>query len=69
MSLNPRLFEPIHFYAQMARSLKNYKLAAELFCLAASVRPEDYQAIAVASGMYDALGDTDKVQELTLEEN
>ncbi len=67
MSLNPRLFEPIHFYAQMARSLKKYELAAELFFQAASVRPEDYQALAVAVGMYDALGDTDRVQELSLE--
>jgi tetratricopeptide (TPR) repeat protein len=56
MELNPNLFEPIHFYAQMARSLGQYEKAAMLFLRAADVRPEDYQALAIASNMYDILG-------------
>ena len=58
IELNPRLFEPIHFYAQMARSTKQYEKAAELFCRAGDVRPEDYQAIAIAVNMYGTLGDS-----------
>ncbi len=67
IELNPRLFEPIHFYAQMARSQREYKKAAELFCRAAEVRPEDYQAVAVATTMYESLGDSANVVRLATE--
>lgn len=58
IELNPRLFEPIHFYAQMSRSQGRYEKAAELFCRAGDVRPEDYQAYSLAANMYETLGDT-----------
>jgi len=57
IAINPRLFEPIHWQAQMARSLGQYQRAAELFRRAAEVRPEDYQAMVLAANMYEALGD------------
>ena len=57
IELNPRLFEPIHFYAQLCRTQGQYEKAAELFCRAGDVRPEDYQAYAVASTMYRTLED------------
>lgn len=57
IALNPGLFEPIHFYAQMARSLQQYEKAAALFGQAADVRPEDYQAVAIMANVYDALDD------------
>jgi len=63
MKINPRLFEPLHFYAQMERSRGNFARACELFIRAAEVRPEDYQAIAVASQMFEAMGDTEKACE------
>ena len=57
IELNPRLFEPIHFYAQMSRSQGRHEKSAELFCRAGDVRPEDYQAYAIASNMYRTLED------------
>ncbi len=64
MAINPRLFEPIHFYAQMARSLKQYEKAGELFCRAAEARPEDYQAVAIAASMFEAIGNQERAHEL-----
>jgi adenylate cyclase len=62
ISINPRLFEPLHFYAQMMRGRSQLARAADLFCRAAEVRPEDYQALAVASNMFEATGDEDRSQ-------
>jgi adenylate cyclase len=56
IAINPRLFEPIHFYAQMVRSLGDYDRAAILFGQAADARPEDYQARAIQATMYQAIG-------------
>jgi len=57
IAINPRLFEPLHFYAQMLRTQDKHELAAEMFCRAADVRPEDFQALAVAASMYKDCGD------------
>lgn len=67
MEVNPRLFEPIHHYAQMARSQGHIRKAAELFERAARVRPEDYQALALASNMYEALGEDERADETARE--
>ena len=67
IAINPRLFEPIHFYAQMARSLKKYETAGKLFCRAAEARPEDYQAVAIAGSMFAAVGNQDRAHELERE--
>jgi len=67
IAINPRLYEPIHFYAQMARSLKQYHKAGELFCRAAEARPEDYQAVAIAASMFEATGDQEREYELSKE--
>jgi adenylate cyclase len=67
IEINPRLFEPLHFYAQMERSRGNFARACELFMRAAEVRLEDYQAIAVASQMFDAMGDDEKARECARE--
>jgi len=58
IELNPRLFEPIHFYAQMARTQGQVEKAVDLFVRAADVRPEDYQAIAIASNLLEDLEDS-----------
>ncbi len=60
IEINPRLFEPIHFYAQLARSMGQFGKAAELYCQAAEVRPEDYQAISLASNMYETIGNDER---------
>jgi len=57
IALNPGLFEPIHFYAQMARTLRQFEKAAKLFRRAADVRPEDYQTLALAANMFETMGD------------
>ncbi len=64
ITINPRLFEPIHFYAQMARILGQYKKAAELYRRAADVRPEDYQTLALGALMFDHLGEQDRDRDL-----
>jgi len=38
IAINPRLFELIHFHAQMARILGQYQKAADLYCRAAKDR-------------------------------
>jgi adenylate cyclase len=67
MEINPRLFEPVHFYAQMARNLGQYGKAAKLFVHAANVRPEDYQALSIASAMYEMTGDIERHREALTE--
>jgi adenylate cyclase len=64
IAINPRLFEPIHFYAQMARILGQYENAADLYCRAAEARPEDYQTLALGALMFDHLGDQNREREL-----
>ena len=64
IAINPRLFEPIHYYAQMARTLGQYKKAAELYCRASAVRPEDYQTLALGANMFEYIGEQDRVREL-----
>ncbi len=60
IEINPRLFEPIHFYAQMMRSIGQTERAAELFVEASLVRSEDYQALALACNMFDMIGAAEK---------
>jgi len=62
LSINSRLFEPLHFYAQMARSMEDFAKAAELFGRAADARPEDYQARAMQASMYDSIGDDEQAR-------
>lgn len=64
ITINPRLFEPIHFYAQMARTLGQHEKSAELYCRAAEVRPEDYQTLALGAMMFDNLGEQDRERDL-----
>jgi adenylate cyclase len=64
IAINPRLFEPIHFYAQMARTLDQHEKAAELYCRAAEARPEDYQTLALGALMFEELGDLAREREL-----
>ena len=64
IAINPRLFEPIHYYAQMARALGQTEKAADLYCRASEVRPEDYQTLALGALMFEVLGEQDRVREL-----
>jgi adenylate cyclase len=51
----------------MARSQEKYELAAALFEQAAEVRAEDYQAMALAANMYEALGDDANADRTSIE--
>jgi adenylate cyclase len=64
IAINPRLFEPIHFYAQMSRTLGQHEKSAELYCRAAEVRPEDYQTLALGASMFENLGEMDRARDL-----
>ncbi len=67
IAINPRLFEPIHFYAQLARSQRQFEKSAELYRRAAELRPEDYQSVSLAANMYETLGDTENSVAMSLE--
>jgi adenylate cyclase len=67
IAINARLFEPLHFYAQMMRSTGQYERSAVLFRRAGEVRPEDYQTISIASLMYEMLDDEDQAQAMRIE--
>ena len=67
IAINPRLFEPLHFYAQMVRGLSQHERAAKLFRRAADVRPEDYQTLAIAGNMYEAMGDLAAARDVSKE--
>jgi adenylate cyclase len=64
IAINPRLFEPVHFYAQMARVLGQHEKAADLYSRAAELRPEDYQTLSLGALMFESFGATDRAQEL-----
>jgi len=64
ISINPRLFEPIHFYGQMARTLGHYEKAAELYSRAAEVRPEDYQSLSLGALMFERIGEKDRERKM-----
>jgi adenylate cyclase len=64
IAINPRLFEPIHFYAQMTRTLGQYEKAAELYSRAAEVRPEDYQTLSLGGLMFECIGAKDREWEM-----
>ena len=64
IAINPRLFEPIHFHAQMARILGQYEKAAHLYCRAAEARTEDYQTLALGAMMFEYLADEGRAREL-----
>jgi len=64
IAINPRLFEPIHFYAQMARALGQYQKGADLYRRAADARPEDYQTLALGALMFEHLGDQESAHEM-----
>jgi adenylate cyclase len=49
ISINPRLFEALHFYSRMARVRGQIDKAIELSRKAAAARPDDYQAMAQVS--------------------
>jgi len=67
IAINPRLFEPIHFYAQMARTLGQFEKSAELYSRAAEARPEDYQTPALGAFMFEMLGDRQREERLLKE--
>ena len=54
--LNPRLYEAYLYYGNARTSEGKLAEAAELYMQAASVRPEDYQAPALAAQSYKAVG-------------
>ncbi|MEO5903471.1 MAG: protein kinase [Gemmatimonadaceae bacterium] len=61
MRLDPRLFEAPYYYARLLSTQGKAESAARYFEIAADLRPDDYQAITLASGIYRGLGRTDDV--------
>jgi TolB-like protein/Flp pilus assembly protein TadD len=55
MRLDPKLYEAPYFYARTCWAQGKREKAAELFKLAAELRPEDYQALALLSDTFLAL--------------
>jgi non-specific serine/threonine protein kinase len=61
--LNPRLFEAYYFYARSRFSEGKLAEAAAMFEKASAVNPDDYQSLALVTGVYTGLGRTDDAQE------
>ena len=58
MELDPSVFEAPYYYARLLSLQGKPETAAKYFELAADLRQDDYQAIALASGIYRGLGRT-----------
>jgi TolB-like protein/Tfp pilus assembly protein PilF len=56
LKLDPDCFEAYYFYARGCFMQGKQEQATELFEKAAAIRPEDYQAPILVSGIYEALG-------------
>jgi non-specific serine/threonine protein kinase len=55
MRLDPKLYEAPYFYARSCWAQGKFEKAASLFELAAEIRPEDYQALALLANAYTSL--------------
>jgi len=62
-ALDPRLFEAWYFHGRACFQHGDVMRAAALFERAAAVRPDDYQALLLASSIYGGLGIRDKAAE------
>jgi adenylate cyclase len=63
IAFNPNLFEAHYFYARACFAQGKLEDAARLFQRAAELKPDDYQALLVLTGLYRSLG---REQEMTL---
>jgi adenylate cyclase len=63
IAFNPSLFEAHYFYARACFAQGKLEDAARLFQRAAELKPDDYQALLVLTGLYRSLG---REQEMTL---
>jgi non-specific serine/threonine protein kinase len=61
--LNPKLFEAYYFYARSRFSEGKLAEAAAMFEKASAVNPDDYQSLALVTGVYTGLGRKDDAQE------
>jgi adenylate cyclase len=55
-AFDPNLFEAHYFYARACFAQGNLEEAAQLFQRAAEVKPDDYQALLVLTGVFRSLG-------------
>jgi len=62
MRLDPTLFEAPYFHARTAVAQGKFELAAEMYELAASLRPDDYQPVSLSVAVLEKLGRTDAVK-------
>jgi len=60
ISRNPKLYDAYYYYARTWFVRGDFQKASRLFEEALRVRPEDFQAPAIASGLYRSLGDSEK---------
>jgi non-specific serine/threonine protein kinase len=61
--LNPKLFEAYYFYARSRFSEGKLAEAGAMFEKASAVNPDDYQSLALVTGVYTGLGRKDDAQE------
>ena len=65
IALNPDLYEAHLYFARHCFSEGNYALAIQEFEAAHAARPDEFQALALAAGAADALGDEAHCHEIT----
>jgi len=62
IALDPRLYETWYFYARVCFQKGQLAEAARMFEQAATLRPDDYQAVAYLCMMYEAMGLEDELK-------
>jgi len=65
IGLNPELYEPHYYFGRHCFAQGQYALAIEEFEAAHRVRPDEFQALSLATNAADALGDSARGDRLT----
>jgi len=61
--LDPRLFDAWYYHGRCAAARGQHDRAVEFYVTAAGVRPEDYEALLMATQSYDSLGLTERADD------
>jgi adenylate cyclase len=67
IAFDPNLFEAHYFYARACFAQGKLEEAAQLFQRAAELKPDDYQALLVLTGIYRSLGREQEMQQAARE--
>jgi len=64
MELDPKLFDAPYYYGRLLQTVGRHELATEYHEIASQLNEDDYQAPAMAAGIYRALGRVDAMKRI-----